>query len=782
MLVVAAAWLLTATTEAQDSSLADGGSDLPSEGSTSEVDAGATLDAAPAQALLPSETPPLSAEHIELEPEAPLVAAPAIMASPANGRAKSGAAPHQIVEVNASGLSEGLVLRESAQAVQVIETERAQRESADLGEVLARSQGIGMRRSGGLGSASQLSLNGFNGDQVRFFIDGIPLELAGYPFGIANVPVNVVQRVDVYRGVVPIRFGADALGGAVNLVSEGAAEGSHGAASYQIGSFETHRATLRVSHADAASGLFAEGSGFFDKTANNYFVDVEAGEDDGGSTPVRVRRFHDAYQAGSGNLAFGVVNRPWAKQLAVRTFLTKYLKELQNDLTMKQVYGDVRYGERVAGTNVSFQNDYGRRVSVDALAGYTRTWRKFIDTEECFYSWYGECIGSSEPGEIEDIPHDQHWDDHATFARLSGVYRFTPEHELRLAVSPNYLSRQGEERRGEDLDERDPLSARRNLLSLVSGLEYTTRFFDDRLENVLFVKDYLQIQDAEERVAGGTFIPHERTEHLNGIGNGLKYTFDNNMTIKASYEWATRLPRPDELFGDGVRIAANLGLVPERSHNLNLGLALSDAQTNVGSWRFDTNGFMRMAEQLIEALPFNQNQIAYQNVTQASSLGIEASAGWTSPGSYLALDGNMTYLDFRNDSTSGDYAMYEGDRIPNMPYLFGSGSARGQLHDVAFARDELSLSFTSRYVHEFYRNWERAGSQAGIPKAFTPEQLTHSAGLTYLLRSERSAGVTEPTTLTFTVEVQNLTDARVYDFYGIQRPGRAAFCKVTAEL
>ena len=40
------------------------------------------------------------------------------------------------------------------------------------------------------------------------------------PFGIANVPVNLIERVEIYRGVVPIRFGADALGGAVNLVSD----------------------------------------------------------------------------------------------------------------------------------------------------------------------------------------------------------------------------------------------------------------------------------------------------------------------------------------------------------------------------------------------------------------------------------------------------------------------------------------------------------------------------------------------------------------------------------
>src|SRR5690606_29203428 len=103
--------------------------------------------------------------------------------------------------------------RQSAEAVHVLETTHNQREAADLGEVTARSQGVSVRRSGGLGSETRLSLNGLTDDQIRFFVDGVPLALAGIPFGLSNLPVNSIQLVEVYRGVVPVRFGADALGG-----------------------------------------------------------------------------------------------------------------------------------------------------------------------------------------------------------------------------------------------------------------------------------------------------------------------------------------------------------------------------------------------------------------------------------------------------------------------------------------------------------------------------------------------------------------------------------------
>src|SRR5262249_14036852 len=138
---------------------------------------------------------------------------------------------------------------------------------------MARTQGVSVRREGGLGSGTRFSLNGLTDDQIRFFLDGVPLDLAGYPFGLANVPVNLVERAEIYRGVVPIRFGADALGGAVNLVTEKITPGTHGSASYQVGSFGTHRATLALRHLDAESGFFARASGFFDYAKNDYAVD-----------------------------------------------------------------------------------------------------------------------------------------------------------------------------------------------------------------------------------------------------------------------------------------------------------------------------------------------------------------------------------------------------------------------------------------------------------------------------------------------------------------------------
>src|SRR5262245_36334997 len=74
--------------------------------------------------------------------------------------------------------SEATELARSARAVTVIELERERERAADLGEVLSRAHGLQVRRTGGLGSATRFSLNGLHDEQIRSFVDGIPLEYA----------------------------------------------------------------------------------------------------------------------------------------------------------------------------------------------------------------------------------------------------------------------------------------------------------------------------------------------------------------------------------------------------------------------------------------------------------------------------------------------------------------------------------------------------------------------------------------------------------------------------
>jgi hypothetical protein len=660
-------------------------------------------------------------------------------------------------------------LRRSADAVTVVETMRAQEQSADLGEVLARTQGIGVRRAGGLGSDTRFSLAGLTDDQVRFFLDGVPLELAGYPFGIANVPVDLAQRVEVYRGVVPVRFGADALGGVVHLVSEGEGEEKGGGMSVQTGAFDTHRLAALGRWTHSPTGVRVGGSAWLDSANNDYTVDVEVPNEVGRLSPAQVRRFHDGYLAGGGALDLGVVGRAWADSLSVRAFGAAFSREIQHNVVMTVPYGEPTSEVATGGGNIRYLHRPMPTLGVDSFIAYTWTRRTFTDVGACVYDWFGRCVRErTVPGEIATPATDQRvWDQNLT-GRLRLDWQVQRSHRLELSVMPSGFTRTGDNLL-DDGSARDPLTAQRDAAQVVTGLEHTVRTRAERVENRFFVKHYGQWVASEEPQPGGAFLQADRNTQRVGVGDGLRLDLAPGLRLKASYEWATRLATPEEVFGDGVLVLDNLQLTPESSHNLNFGVTGKREAASAGGFVADILTFARFAQDLIVLLG-NDRTFAHVNVFGARSLGLEGAIGWTSPGDWVQIDSNVTWMDFRNVSDEGPFGAFAGDRIPNRPWLLANGSVRLGVSDLAAEGDRLTLDGYSRYVHPFFRGWESVGIVDF--KQEVPPQFSQTLALTYAVDVGRPR-------VTAGVEVQNLTGAKLYDFFGVQRPGRAAFGKLS---
>lgn len=672
------------------------------------------------------------------------------------------------VEVEAEG-----VLERSAEAINVVDARAQRHRAVDLGDLLAREAGIGVQRAGGIGSSSRFSLAGLDGEQIRIFVDGVPLAIAGYPFGLANVPVSIIERVEIFRGVVPIRLGADALGGAVNLVTASTRR-TFGTASYQTGSFGTYRASLIGRVYDEGSGFTAGITTFFDHAENDYEIDVELPDERGRLSPARVRRFHDAYTAFGASLDAGFVDRPWARRLLLRAFGSGFHKELQHNVVMTVPYGEVEYGEQVYGGSLVYEQDglFGENTHLSLVTSVSRRQTDFRDVGTSKYDWLGQVVRElRRPGEIDGIASDRSIWEWTSFTRAYATWSPSSEHELRLSITPTFVTRTGDERQSPP-NERDPLTAERELFTLVSGLSHRLRLFDERLENVLFAKHYFYYADTEEVLPGNVFRRLVQETHHAGAGDAFRFRFTEYLWAKASYEYAARLPSPDEIFGDGVLGTPNLALSPETSHNVNLGaqLDLQDEATT-GRWRAEINLFGRILDRPIVRLP-NDRGYTYQNLSSAQSLGIEASFGWVSPGRWFSLDLNGTYLDYRNTSEDGPYAGASGDRIPAVPWLFANARAAFRLPDLFASGDSLTFGWDTRYVHEFFRGWESFGHRALKDKV--PSQLVHGLSISYR--------VSGPASVTTTLDIHNLTDERVFDFFGVQRPGRSFFLKLTADL
>lgn len=261
----------------------------------------------------------------------------------------------EVIEVVAQRVSRAQELRESAQTVKVIDTASAQSHTADVGTLLARTEGVAIQRSGGAGSETRLSLHGLSGDQVRLFMDGIPLELAGFGLGVSTLPLSWIDRVDVYRGVVPIEYSIDALGGAVDFVSSQDYKRSRLAASLSAGAFDTYAATLNGRDYDDATGLVARVGAFADYSKNDYVVTADVADEDGTLSPAQVRRFHDRYRAFGAVAETGYVFKPWARQLLLRVYGTHFDQDVQHNANMTVPYGEVTTAQTALGASVRYE-------------------------------------------------------------------------------------------------------------------------------------------------------------------------------------------------------------------------------------------------------------------------------------------------------------------------------------------------------------------------------------------------------------------------------------------
>jgi outer membrane cobalamin receptor len=712
----------------------------------------APTQAAPAQAA-PAQAAPTQAAPMGQAPAAPM-----------------GQAVDVVVTRKAANAADRL--RRSSAAVQVIDLDRLRGEGAELGAVLSRHAGLNVRSTGGLGSQARISVQGLGADQIRFFVDGAPLEFSGYPESIANVPVDLAARVDVYRGVVPAVFGADALGGAINLVGHDLEPGPHASASYQLASFDSHRAALRLQTLSERTGVFARAQGFLDSARNNYPIQVEEADASGRNVTQTVHRFHDAYSGGFGSLEVGVVDRPYARRLSLRGFASSYDKEINHNVVMTSAYGEVLTKRRAQGASVRYEHDFGKHVSLNLTLGYAHRKNALRDLGECDYDWFGQCgaalFGS---GEIGRGATNRRLNEQAGFVRAQLGLRASRVLQFRLSASPTLASRSGH-----DLalvpGQNDPLAGRRDLFNLTLAAEHELDAFRGRLENVLFAKHYLLVARAEERVVSGDLVAVDRDLQRGGAGDALRLRLSDTLIAKASYELTTRLPSADEVFGDGMLIASNLRLKPERSHNANLELTLALPSARAGEFSGTLGGFARLSDDLIVLLA-DDRTFGYYNVLSARAFGFESAVRYTAPRDYVALDANLTWQDMRNRSTRGPFAKSEGDRVPNRPYLFANWSIRLQLPELFSEHDSLSLTFRQHYVHGFFRSWEGTGDVEGKEKI--PAQLVSSALLGYAISQDRRS-------LLASFEVHNLTDIQVFDFYGVQRPGRWVLAKLSLSI
>lgn len=172
------------------------------------------------------------------------------------------------------------------------------------------------------------------------------------------------------------------------------------------------------------------------------------------------------------------------------------------------------------------------------------------------------------------------------FARLTLAWELARDHTLTWVVAPDLTARTGRERLRVIADRIDPLSTKRKLWKIVNGIDYAFHGDDYGTEAHVFAKHCLYEPTTDQvRVFDNSIRRIEESIHRFGAGTALRQRLVDGLVVKASYEYASRLPLTDELFGDGALVFPNLGLLPEASHNANFGGRFDRGEANTASSR-----------------------------------------------------------------------------------------------------------------------------------------------------------------------------------------------------
>lgn len=675
--------------------------------------------------------------------------------------------------VTVTGKSENRLIKEKAYNVDVVDAKKLHHTSLDIGHALDRVSGIRIRESGGVGSRMSFSLNGFTGKQVKFFMDGIPMEDFGSSFQLNNIPINIAERIEIYKGVVPVGLGADALGGAVNIITNPIRK-NYLDVSYSYGSFNTHRTAINAAFV-SPSGLTAQFNLFQNYSDNNYWVDVDVADIHTGQyyPNQRVRRFHDTYHNETLIAQFGVQGKPYADKLLLGITLGQNYAEIQTGARLVTVFGDWhRRGNIMMPTfKYAKKNLFMKGLDITVNANYNLGTEQNIDTVNRRYNWLRQFKEYDTPGGERAYSLYKYKNNNAV-ATASANWQWAAHHQLTLSHVLNSFDRQGKDELFPDQDTYEqPRKSLKNILGLAYQFEKEERF-----SSSAFVKHYTQTNHFAlaynpSGVYGDVAYRNEkaRFQYL-GYGWTGSYFIHDNLQVKASFEKSYRLPDPEELFGDMINLQGNNELKPEKSYNYNLGLSYWKSLASAQRLEVNANGFYRDSKDFIRPrLNNNQAMQVMENLFNVTNFGIEGDLRYHWEDRFT-VGLNASYQDLRNNTRFVEGQSIESvvyrDRIPNMPYLFGNADAAYTFRDVIREGNDLSLGYNMLYVHEFYLYWPSLGSD----KLAVPQQVSHDLNMTYTLSGKNR--------FQFTVECRNLLDKPLYDNFSLQKPGRSFTGKI----
>lgn len=673
-------------------------------------------------------------------------------------------------------------IRQSPMAVTVVDGAKLRGRSSGIEEILTRTSGIKVRKTGGLGSASRISVHGLEGKRVAVYINGFPLNSPDGSFDINDIPIDVIKYIEVYKGIVPAEYGGDGLGGAINIVTR-EDECDLVGFTQELASFGTSKTLTSAQKLFAKSGILFNVAFFKNKSKNNYTMSWPVFEI---NLPVseyrKVRRNNDYYDADFYHVGIGF-RKLYFDKLDLECAFYRNKKGIQS-LNFDSQHAYMK-GFNIMPTLHIEKDDFifkGLEMKSSLVIPIIQT--SLIDTTTTRRQWDGTITQAM--GETEDnLLNESHNRQFELRNKFNLKYTFG-QHTFNINDQLALSDYRPKDERMNDYLGFDPSSFPSKMISNNIGLSHLYASSNHRFQNSLTISIYylkskiFRTSDALSKAQMKDASAPKQTsvnKTYYGFSEGVSYEFWKGVRGKFSFSHNVRLPDTGELFGNGMSIKPSVNLLPEIGDNLNVGTII-DTRNVMGLTRvqWETNFYYMYIQNMIRLFPADIRSI-YINLGKTSTLGFDTDLKVDiTPNVYAYF--NLTLQDIRdrqkwlNDAKGTDNPTYN-KHVPNIPSFYYNYGMEYHVEGL-LGKKELSRVYVDvSHVGEFDWGWQMSTLPDQRKKWIIPSNDVFTIGLQQSFWHNN---------VSLSFEVENIFDKENYMEFKMPLQGRTFKAKLRFNL
>ncbi|HOW82928.1 MAG TPA: TonB-dependent receptor [Spirochaetota bacterium] len=645
--------------------------------------------------------------------------------------------------IKGAGLSDVEKIKSSPSSTDVIEIDSAGQGMPSMTDMLSERVGLQAKRFGGLGGFSTLSIRGSESGQVAYYLDGMPLNDArSGEVNLENLPLENLERIEVYRGFTPARFGASGIGGAVNLVTKKSSDYAASLISGSYGSFNTGKLALSHSRKIRAFDYML----CFNRTSSdgNFTFTDDRGTTENSADDRPARRRNNDHQSYAATFKGGFEN----DRLRIGIMDDFFYKEQGLPGANSNIIRGIRLEtvRNIANVDIQLNDIIYSALSADIKCYYSMN-RDAYDNPES--EDVIQANVRSQKGHRDSVGADMLWE-----LALPRAFQ-----NITLLASYQYEMYRSGEKSG-DAGSKTEWSPLRQRHRAAIAIEDEIAVLHNRLRIVPQIRyeywDQIFAASGDHEGFIGTSGGEDREYHHVGAQLGIRYNPWDGLYLRGSAGRGFRAPTFTELFGDRGSIVGNPSLKPERSVNVEAGVGY-DREINLSvldGISAEYVFFYTLVDDRIIMINIPQSMKA-QNIDRAEIMGHEISL---SMGLFGHLELGVNYTNLRAIDR-GKLPYYRNKYLPHCPVNEVAFSAKVKSKYIACA---YGLGYSSGNFRDRYNS----------AQLYIRRRLIHNMTVQIFPCKE----------LVLTLDVKNMDDNRVRDVVGYPLPGISCYGTVAVRF